>query len=56
METKTEIIDYLIGCNLPETDVRIVSAMIEMLIIKVKMETIEKQNKKTLELIDSIGK
>lgn len=56
METKTEIIDYLIGCNLPEADIRIVSAMIEMLIIKTEMEVTEKQHKKTLELIDSIGK
>lgn len=34
METKQKIIDYLIGCNLPNQDIHIVSAMIELLIIE----------------------
>jgi len=36
METKQQIIDYLVGCNLPNSEIHIVSAMIELLIIETK--------------------
>jgi hypothetical protein len=45
METKQRIIDYLIGCNLPNQDISIISSMIELLIIETQRnEQVEQQN------------
>jgi len=42
--TKQRIVDYLIGCNMPNADIHIVSAMIELLIIETQRnEQMEQQ-------------